>query len=91
MAISGPIRNTAIMTEFNGVRRVTRGSYSVLYRKARRIVVSLEQGDLITFKEHKRRQKWALNTDTAFKYAVRIAAFAAAAEKRRNKQKAKYG
>lgn len=75
------------MTEFNGVRRVTRGSYSVLYRKTRRIVVSLEQGDLITFREHGRRQKWMLNADTGFKYAVRITAFAAAAEKRRNKKK----
>ncbi len=38
------------MTDFNGVKRRTRGSYPVLYRKPRQIVTSLEQGDLISFR-----------------------------------------
>jgi hypothetical protein len=75
------------MTDFNGVKRRTRGAYSVLYRKPRRIVVSLDQGDLIVFRESGRRQTWCLNADTAFKYAVRLAAFAAAAQKRSRKDK----
>ena len=75
------------MTDFNGVRRRTRGAYSVLYSKPRRIVVALEQGDLITFRESGRRQKWILPSDAAFKYAVRLAAFAAAREKRSRKDK----
>jgi hypothetical protein len=75
------------MTEFNGVKRVTRGAYSVLYVKERRIVVSLAQGDLITFKEHARRQTWSLPADTAFRYAVRLAAFADLARKRSRKAK----
>lgn len=75
------------MTDFNGVRRRTRGSYCVLYTKPRQIVVSLDRGDLITFRESGRRQAWSLNADTAFKYAVRLAAFAAAAQKRSRKEK----
>lgn len=73
------------MTEFNGVRRRTRGAYTVLYQKPRQIVVTLAQGDLITFRELGRRRVWGLNVDTAFKYAVRLEAFAMAAEKRRKK------
>jgi hypothetical protein len=70
------------MTDFNGVKRRTRGAYSVLYIKPRQIVASLDRGDLISFRESGRRQVWSLNADTAFKYAVRLAAFAAAAQKR---------
>lgn len=75
------------MTDFNGVKRRTRGAYSVLYQKPRKIVVSLEQGDLITFRESGRRQKWILNADSAFKYAVRLAAFSEAGRKRSRKDK----
>jgi hypothetical protein len=75
------------MTDFNGVKRRTRGAYSVLYRKPRQLVVSLDLGDLIVFRESGRRQTWCLNADTAFKYAIRLAAFAAAREKRSRKGK----
>ena len=76
------------MTDFNGVRRRTLGKYCVLYKKPRKIVVSLNRkGDLITFRESGRRQAWSLCADTAFKYAVRLAAFAAAAQKRSRKEK----
>jgi hypothetical protein len=75
------------MTDFNGVKRRTRGAYRVLYRKPRRIVVTLAQGDLLVFRESGRRQAWSLNADTCFKYAVRLAAFAIAREKRSGKAK----
>lgn len=75
------------MTEFDKpVQRRTRGAYSVLYRKAEKIVVRLAPGDLIEFRARGRRHKWTLNADVGFKYAVRLKAFADAAEKRRRKK-----
>ena len=54
------------------VRRVTRRTYTVLYvHEARSIVVSLEPGDVITFRESRRRQKWTLPIDRMFRQAVR--------------------
>jgi hypothetical protein len=54
------------------VRRVTRHSYPVLYvNEARPIVVSLEPGDVITFREAGRRQTWSLPIDRMFRQAVR--------------------
>jgi hypothetical protein len=70
------------MTDFNGVKRRTRGSYSTLYRKPRQIVASFEQGDLISFRESGRRTKFVLPADAAFRYAIRIAALNAAREKK---------
>lgn len=75
------------MVEFDkAVKRRTRGAYSVLYRKTEKIVVRLAPGDLIEFRASGRRSRWTLPVDTAFKYAVRLAAFAAAAEKRRKRK-----
>lgn len=68
------------------VSRATRKPYSVLYsgdKKARRIVVTLAPGDILEFKEIRRRERFYLNIDTAFKYAVRMKAFADGAAKRR--------
>lgn len=50
------------MTELTKpVRRKTRWPYAVLYAgEARAIVVSLEPGDVITFRESGRRQVWTL-------------------------------
>ena len=67
------------------VSRVTREAYSVLYVKARPIVVTLLPGDVLEFRESGRRGRWHLAVDSAFKYAVRLKAFADAAEKRRKK------
>ena len=54
------------------VRRKTRRSYPVLYvNDARPIVVSLEPGDVITFREAGRRQTWSLPIDRMFRQAVR--------------------
>ena len=54
------------------VRRLTRRSYSVLYvNEARPIVVSLEPGDVITFREFGRRHTWSLPIDRIFRQAVR--------------------
>lgn len=64
------------------VHRVTRGAYRVLYSQPRQIVVTLAPGDLIEFREHGRRQRWALPVDSAFRQAVRNAALAVAREKR---------
>ncbi len=67
------------------VRRKTRFSYTVLYTgEARSIVVSLEPGDVITFREAGRRQTWSLPIDRMFRQAVREAAQA-----ERQKRKAK--
>ena len=57
------------------VRRKTRRTYSVLYvSEARPIVVSLEPGDVITFRESGRRQVWSIPIYRAFRLAVREAA-----------------
>jgi hypothetical protein len=74
------------MTELRKpVRRKTASAYATLYRKSRVIVVSLLPGDVLEFREHGRRGRWVLAVDTAFKYAIRLTAFAAAAEKKRRK------
>ena len=54
------------------VARLTRGAYSVLYRKPRQIVCALVPGDLLEFREKGRRAKWALPIDEAFLSAVRL-------------------
>jgi hypothetical protein len=60
----------AQMTDFNGIKRRTRAAYRVLYAEPRQIVVSLEPGDLIVFRESGRRQGWSLPADVAFRHAV---------------------
>lgn len=68
------------------VSRATRKAYEVSGAKnARRIVVTLAPGDLLEFKEIRRRERWTLNIDTAFKYAVRMKAFADGAAKWRKR------
>jgi len=68
------------------VRRKTRWTYSVLYTgEARAIVVSLEPGDVISFRELGRRASWSLPIDRMFRQAVRETAQAV----RREKQKIK--
>ena len=65
------------------VRRVTRHPYTVLYTgEARLIVVSLEPGDVITFREAGRRQTWSLPIDRMFRQAVRESAIARRREKK---------
>ena len=60
------------MTELTkAVRRKTRRAYVVLYAAARPIVVSLEPGDVIGFREAGRRQVWTLPIDRMFRLAVR--------------------
>ena len=56
------------------------------YTRANRIVVTLAPGDVLEFRELRRRDKWSLNIDTAFKYAVHMKAFADGAAKWRAKQ-----
>lgn len=49
----------------------TRRSYAVLYvNDARPIVVSLEPGDEITFREAGRRHLWSESVDRVFRQAV---------------------
>lgn len=64
------------------VRRATARSYAVLYQKARPIVVSIIPGDVLEFRELRRRERWFLAVDTAFRYAVRMKAFADGAARR---------
>lgn len=73
------------MTDFNGVKRRTRGSYSTLYRQPRQIVASFKQGDLISFRESGRRAQFVLPADAAFRYAIRLAAMQAARDKKLQK------
>jgi hypothetical protein len=67
------------------VRRITRHPYTVLYTsEARSIVVSLEPGDVITFREAGRRQTWSLPIDRMFRQAVREAT---QAQRRKRKER----
>lgn len=66
------------------VRRATRHEYRVLYSQQRPIVVSLEPGDVIVFRELGRRAVWSLPVDLAFKYAVRCQVAAEQRERRKN-------
>jgi len=69
------------------VRRKTRFPYAVLYAgKARPIVVSLEPGDVITFREAGRRHVWSVPIDQIFRHAVRDAIQALRREKKLSKQ-----
>ena len=69
------------------VRRKTRWTYSVLYTgESRAIVVSLEPGDVITFRELGRRASWSLPVDRMFRQAVRESTQAVRREKRSRKQ-----
>jgi hypothetical protein len=54
------------------VRRLTAAAYAVLHhRRLRQIVVSLEPGDVLVFREKGRRTRYSLPVDGAFRYAVR--------------------
>jgi hypothetical protein len=65
------------------VRRKTRWTYSVLYTgDSRPIVVSLEPGDVISFRELGRRASWSLPIDRLFRQAVRESAPILRREKR---------
>ena len=60
------------------VQRVTRGAYMVLFpmcrKKARPIVVRIEAGDILRFREKGRRKWYNLPIDQAFGLAVKGAA-----------------
>lgn len=72
------------------VRRITRRPYPVLYvNEARPIVVSLEPGDVITFREAGRRQTWSLPIDRMFRQAVREAAQTQWREKKQRRSPAR--
>jgi len=69
------------------VSRRTARPYSVLYAKARPIVVTILPGDVLQFREAGRRAHWHLAIETAFRYAVRLKAFADAAERKAQRRK----
>ena len=74
------------------VRRVTRRTYTVLYPgEARPIVVSLEPGDVISFREARRRQMWSLPIDRMFRQAVREAALAQRRERKVRRSRLRAG
>jgi len=66
------------------LQRSTTGRYAVLYVGDRRpIIVSLLPGDVIAFREYRRRQVFSLPIDYAFKCAVTSAARAAKSKPKR--------
>jgi hypothetical protein len=66
------------------LQRSTTGRYAVLYVGDRRpIIVSLLPGDVIAFREFRRRQVFSLPIDYAFKCAVTSAARAAKSKPKR--------
>ena len=72
------------------VRGVTRRMYTVLYAgEARQIVVSLEPGDVVTFREAGRRQTWSLPIDRMFRQAMREAAQAQRRERKARRSSAR--
>ena len=72
------------------VTRRTRNAYPVLFtHKPERIVVSLEAGDLITFRAARRRQVWTLPIVAAWHYAIRMQAVADAEQRRQDRAKGK--
>ena len=60
------------------VQRVTRDTYMVLFptcrKKARKVVVRIDQGDLLRFREKGRRSWYDLPIDEAFGLAVKCSA-----------------
>ena len=66
------------------LQRSTTGRYAVLYVGDRRpIVVALLPGDVIAFREYRRRQVFTLPIDYVFKCAVTSAARAAKSKPKR--------
>lgn len=53
------------------LRRTTTGRYRILYQSARPIVVELMPGDVLTFREKGRKQRFHLPIEEAFRIAVR--------------------
>lgn len=65
------------------VFRLTRAAFAVLHHRShRQIVVGLEPGDVLTFREKGRRQRWSLAIDDVFRFAIRARAEADRREKR---------
>lgn len=60
------------------VQRVTRGEFMVLFpnnrKKARRVVVRIDSGDILRFRESGRRQFYDLPIEDAFSIAVKCQA-----------------
>jgi hypothetical protein len=83
-----PARNeeSGMTTTRSKAVRKTEGAYRVLYAaEARQVVVAILPGDVLEFREHGRRGRWLLAIDSAFRFAVRLAADA----KRRERKAAK--
>jgi hypothetical protein len=53
--------------------RITSGAYSVLHHRSfRQIVVGLEPGDVLTFREKGRRRKFSFPIESAFRQSIKI-------------------
>jgi hypothetical protein len=69
------------------VRRVTTGEYAVVrVSKPSKVVVSLLPGDVLEFRELRRRKRYLLAVDTAFRHACRLHAQHEAALKPKRKR-----
>ena len=70
--------STAMTSTDRPVQRITRGAFMVLFttcrKKARQIVVRIDQADILRFREKGRRSWYDLPIDQAFSVAVKCAA-----------------
>ncbi len=73
-------------TTDKAVSRMTQDSYRVLWTKAKPIVVTIKNDSLI-FREKRGRVRYYLPIEDAFKWAVRIEATRAKAEKKSRRKK----
>jgi hypothetical protein len=86
-----PVNSTSPYDPLNKpVRRVTREVYGS-GRKARRLVVALEPGDLITLREHGRRVRLTARLHDVFWWMLRTAADKARMEKLTSRKARKAG
>lgn len=56
------------------VTRKTVDEYATLYSKARPILVTIAPGDVLEFKELGLRTRYRMSVQTAFRYAIQLAA-----------------
>lgn len=68
------------------IHRVTKGAYSTLYVRPKKIVVSLTPGDFLTFREFGSRTRYTVPIDGMFKHAIRLKIASDATQKRKAKK-----
>jgi len=79
--------NHSVNGKARPARRVTRGALGMNHGpdKGRQLIVSLEAGDLVSFRPKGTRQRHAASVFDLFTYVIRCRAFADARERRRER------